>query len=387
MTTRTAATPVAKAARVSVNPKRPLSVVQDADPTAAVGKLQPFHLFHGDVQDVYGSWAPPNTIISDGAYGVRGFHGDTTDAKGLVEWYRPHISAWSEAGGPGTALWFWGTEVGWATVHPELDRQGWDYVQTIIWDKGLSHIAGNVNGQTIRQFPVVTEVCVLYQRRFEVVTEKGLLGVQDWLRYEWQRSGLPLYLSNEACGVRNAATRKYLTRDWLWYFPPGLAVERMAAYCEEHGFESGRPYFSLNGTAAVTATEWDAMRYSWSHRHGLTNVWSRPPLHDGERMKGSMRRSAPRVYKPTKASAVHLNQKPLEFMERLVYATTRPDDVVWEPFGGLASASVAAVALGRRAFVAERDPHFAQVAQERLEMAVNEAQVSEELEAVEAANQ
>lgn len=34
--------------------------------------------------------------------------------------------------------------------------------------------------------------------------------------HEWQRAGLPLYKANEACGVKNAATRKYLTQDWLW---------------------------------------------------------------------------------------------------------------------------------------------------------------------------
>ena len=39
------------------------------------------------------------------------------------------------------------------------------YVQSIVWDKGVAHIAGNVNSNTIRQFPVVvTEVCVFYRR-------------------------------------------------------------------------------------------------------------------------------------------------------------------------------------------------------------------------------
>ncbi len=32
----------------------------------------------------------------------------------------------------------------------------------IRWDKDLSHIAGNANSQTLRKFPVVTEVCVQY---------------------------------------------------------------------------------------------------------------------------------------------------------------------------------------------------------------------------------
>lgn len=330
-----------------------------------------YALHCGDVLDAYQKWPAPNCIISDGAYGVRGFHGDTTDESGLIDWYRPHIQQWTELSSPGTALWFWGTEIGWATVHPELKRQGWDYVQTVVWDKGVGHIAGNVNGKTIRQFPVVTEVCVLYQRRFEVEVDGELLNAQTWLRHEWRRSGLPMYLANTACGVKNAATRKYLTADWLWYWPPGQAVEAMAEYCNENGLESGRPYFSLDGEKSVDAEQWDRMRHRWNHVHGLTNVWNRPPLHDSERMKGSLRRSAPRVYRPTKASTTHLNQKPLELMERLVHATTRPGDVVWEPFGGLASGSVAAVATGRHAYAAEIDPFFAELANERLLVAAN----------------
>jgi hypothetical protein len=75
--------------------------------------------------------------------------------------------------------------------------------------------------------------------------------VQQWLRHEWQRSGLLLYQANEACGVKNAATRKYLTQDWLWYWPPGLMMERLAAYANDHGAESGWPYFSLDGEKPV----------------------------------------------------------------------------------------------------------------------------------------
>lgn len=344
--------------------------------------LVQYSLYEGDVQNAYSDWPSPSCIISDGAYGVRGFNGDTTDEEGLIDWYRPHIEKWSRYSHPGTALWFWGTEVGWASVHPELKRQGWDYIQTVIWDKGVGHIAGNVNGKTIRQFPVVTEVCVLYQRRFEVSVDDNVLDAQEWLRYEWRRSGLPMYLANDACGVKNAATRKYLTADWLWYWPPGHAVAAMASYCNENGLESGRPYFSLDGENSVTADEWDRSRHKWNHVHGLTNVWSRRPLHDSERMKGSMRRSAPRVYKPTKASTTHLNQKPLELMERLIYATTEPGDIVWEPFGGLGTGSVAAVAMGRKACLAEVDPYFACLAAERLLVAANTSNPDEEVDSL-----
>ena len=204
---------------------------------------QSAYLLHrGDALDAYRGWPRPVTIVSDGAYGVRGFHGDTIGTDRLAEWYAPHVEAWSRQAAPATTLWFWNTEVGWATVHPLLVRHGWDYVQAITWDKGIAHIAGNVNGKTIRRFPVVSEICVFYQRRFEATGPEGPMPVQKWMRHEWQRAGLPLNRANEACGVRNAATRKYLTQDWLWYWPPGEMLERLAAYANSHGRKSGWPY-------------------------------------------------------------------------------------------------------------------------------------------------
>lgn len=256
--------------------------------------------------------------------------------------------------------------MGWANVHPTLVENGWQYEQTIVWDKGISHIAGNVNGNTIRRFPVVTEVCVFYSRALTLPTEDGPMPAQQWMRHEWQRAGLPLYKSNEACGVKNAATRKYLTQDWLWYFPPPEMMERLVAYADKHGRPGGRPYYSLDGHTPVTAEQWATMRYRWNHRHALTNVWQLPALHGTERYKGNGVRSAPRVYNPSASSAAHLNQKPLEFMRRTIEASTDEGDVVWEPFGGLCSAAVAAVELGRRAYAAEHCAEFASMARERL---------------------
>jgi DNA modification methylase len=157
-------------------------------------------------------------------------------------------------------------------------------------------------------------------------------------------------------------------------------MERLAAYANEHGRASDWPYFSVNGRQVVTAKEWDSYRYQWNHRHGITNVWRRPPLHDDERLKGTLRRAAPRVYKPSSASAAHLNQKPLEFMETIISAVTQEGDAVWEPFGGLASASVAAVALGRRPYLAEIDTEFARLAESRLRNAAAVANPEAELE-------
>ena len=137
----------------------------------------------GDALDAYADWPTPSLIVSDGAYGVGGLPGDPRTADGLADWYEPHIEAWSKHARAASTLWFWNTELGWATVHPVLVRHGWEYVQTIVWDKGIAHIAGNVNGDTIRQFPVVTEVCVFYRRRLEFPTPDGVMSAKKWLRY------------------------------------------------------------------------------------------------------------------------------------------------------------------------------------------------------------
>jgi hypothetical protein len=331
-----------------------------------------FHLYRGNGLDAYGDWPTPATIISDGAYGVGGFPGDPRTPEGLGEWYRPHIEAWSRGASLATTLWLWNTEVGWANIHPVLVEHGWKYEFTNTWNKGVAHVAGNVNSRTIRRFPVVTEVCVFYTRepRFPEIPGSGqLLHAKQWLLKEWKRTGLPTKAANTACGVKDAATRKYFDQGWLWYWPPAEVMEKLVEYANEHGDPAGRPYYSLDGARPVTAKEWASFRSIWNYEHGVTNVWELPPLHGKERFKGSMKRAAPRVYKPTSMSSSHLNQKPLKFMKRSIAACTSPGDVVWEPFGGLCTASVAAIELGRDAYAAEIDEGFADIASERLEAA------------------
>src|SRR5690349_5740978 len=86
----------------------------------------------GDSLAHYDAWQRPMVIVSDGGYGVLGFEGDTSDHLGLAEWYEPHVARWSKAATPATTLWFWNSEIGWAAVHPILERYGWRYVATNI---------------------------------------------------------------------------------------------------------------------------------------------------------------------------------------------------------------------------------------------------------------
>ena len=142
-------------------------------------------------ENLYDAWPPPTCIIADGPYGVNGFPGDQYKAASLTDWYTPHIKAWSLRATLQATLWFWGTEVGWASVHAALVAHDWEYRSCHIWDKGMSHVAGNSNTQTLRKFPVVTEVCAQYVKVATFIIHGRKASMQEWLRHEWQRSGLP----------------------------------------------------------------------------------------------------------------------------------------------------------------------------------------------------
>lgn len=316
------------------------------------------HFYHDNALNLYDKWenlenSSPTAIISDGPYGVNGYPGDPKKPALLAEWYSPHVEAWTHAASEQTTLWFWGTEISWASVHPVLAEAEWVYEGLHIWDKGISHVAGNVNSKTIRRFPVVTEVCARYTRPMKW----NSMPIQQWLRAEWLRTGLALNKANEACGVKNAASRKYLTVDENWYFPPDDVFQNLSEYANTHGDPAGRPYFGADRPEKVHRTM-SMRRAKWFHQHGLTNVWSQPALRGRERLK-------------VKGKSVHSNQKPLNLIERIIRSSTEEGDVVWDPFAGLGTVTAASINLNRRSYASEIDEHVADTANIRLSSLVS----------------
>lgn len=318
-------------------------------------------LFCGDSINLYSLWPSPTVIVSDGPYGVSGFPGDLHNPKGLADWYLPHVLEWSKRATPLTTLWFWNTEVGWAIVHPILEAHGWDYVSCCVWDKGLSHVAGNVNTKTIRHLPVVTEVCVQYVKRPAFVDNGSTISMQEWLRKEWQRTGLPLSLTNEACGVKNAATRKYFTKCHLWYMPPAEAFEKIVNYANTHGKKDGVPYFSTDGKTSLSKQQWERLRAKFYCPFGVTNVWREPQLRNSERLKD-------------KNKAIHLNQKPKNLIKRIIEMSSDSGDVIWDPFAGLCSVASVCLENQRRCYCAEIQEEVFAIAKDRLLLEIQERQ-------------
>lgn len=309
----------------------------------------------GSSLDYYNQWESPVCIICDGPYGINGYEGDLNDTVSMKDFYEPHIKLWSQNCSSQTTLWFWNTEIGWATIHSILEKYGWIYKSCNIWDKGISHIAGNCNGKTMRKFPVVTEVCVQYIRKEVFELKNGQeQSLQEWLRSEWSRTGLSLAHANIACGVKNAASRKYLTKDNLWYAPPSEEFIKLVDYANTHGKKENRPYFSTNGQSPMTSGQWNRLRAKFNFEYGVTNVWNVPALKPSQRIKIDKK--------------FHPSEKPVLLMERIIKASSDEGDRIWEPFGGTGVGSWCAWHLGRKFSCAEINPDYFEFIKKRFEI-------------------
>jgi site-specific DNA-methyltransferase (adenine-specific) len=89
----------------------------------------------------------------------------------------------------------------------------------------------------------------------------------------------------------------------------------------------------------------------------------------GKQMKNVWRIMTPS--KDEKEFGKHPTQKPIALIERCLRASTKPDDIVFDPFSGSATTGVAALNLGRNFIGIERENSFVQLAVQRLWAADN----------------
>lgn len=86
----------------------------------------------------------------------------------------------------------------------------------------------------------------------------------------------------------------------------------------------------------------------------MRSDWTLPICSGGERIKGADGKKA------------HPTQKPESLLYRVLMATTKPGDVVLDPFSGTGTTAAMAKKLGRRFIGLERDETYAKVSRERL---------------------
>src|SRR5882757_10747123 len=82
--------------------------------------------------------------------------------------------------------------------------------------------------------------------------------------------------------------------------------------------------------------------------------WTLPLCTGEERLKG------------LDGKKLHPTQKPEALLARVILASSRPDDLVLDPFNGTGTTGAVATHLGRRYIGIERDPNYAKAAEQRI---------------------
>jgi modification methylase len=166
----------------------------------------------------------------------------------------------------------------------------------------------------------------------------------------------------------------------LWVIGSYHNIFRVGAILQDLGFwvlndivwRKTNPMPNFRGTRFTNAHEtliWCAKskdaRYTFNYdamkslNDGLQmrSDWSLPLCTGNERLKGA------------DGNKVHPTQKPESLLYRVLMASTKPGDVVLDPFFGTGTSGAVAKMLGRKYIGIERDPEYIAAARERIAQA------------------
>src|SRR4029078_8620304 len=123
----------------------------------------------------------------------------------------------------------------------------------------------------------------------------------------------------------------------------------------------GRRFTNAHETM-IWATREQGARYTFNYqalKDGSEDVqvrsdWTLPLCTGEERLKGR------------DGKKLHPTQKPEALLARVILASSRPDDLVLDPFNGTGTAGAVPPPLGRRYIGIERDPAYAKAAEKRI---------------------
>ena len=345
---------------------------------STIHPLRRGEIHHARAEQVYPTLdkGSVSLAIIDGPYNMRKAEWDKFPSwEAFQDYYRAHIAAFDRVMAPSATVYLWGSDESEGYLRLPMREAGWTYRGRIIWDKGGSK--EDIGKDGMRRWADWTEVCGMYVRNeWEIDTCAGQQiaeaagsddrnPVTEFFAEERQASGMS---RKELAQHFPSATGKITgcVANWeLGYnFPTWEVWQTAAAAMRAEGIPRHRPYLvhptiwnsDEDGEQYLRASydhlrasydhlraeydhlraeydhlraEYEAARYPFTHPMGVGNVWRHGQVSGMERLRSEA------------GDALHPCQKPLAFYERMIRASSRPGDLVLEPFGGTCRAAVA----------------------------------------------
>ncbi len=176
--------------------------------------------------------------------------------------------------------------------------------------------------------------------------------LRTYLASEWKRAGLKFEQANEACGTASMAGRHYFSRS-QWCLPTAEHYASLQCYINrtQPGEYLKRDYESLKA-------EFESLRRPFNS----TKELFRDDWH----------------YDSVPADDIkHPTEKPLQMLLDIVQVSSRPSDVVLDPFMGRCSTGAACAILGKRRFIGgDIQEHWCKASVARLKESRGEMRVA-----------
>ena len=209
---------------------------------------------------------------------------------------------------------------------PHLEKEGIRLRQQIVVDKGIQAVSGRAT-RKYKMFPNVTEsILFLYKDPKPFV--------RQLLRRRQQERGLTAKEINERLGVKSNG-------GGMWSIYTGDNV------CEQ--LPTPEYWDKLQAILEFTYP-YERLAITFNPQMGYTDVWNDINFY-------------------REKDRIHPTQKPLELIRRLVLASSRPGDLVLDPFMGSGSTAVVCKQSGRAFVGFEVDPEYHRKAQQRIRKA------------------
>ena len=208
-------------------------------------------------------------------------------------------------------------------IMPYIRDMGFELRQQIVINKGMKAVSGRAT-RKYKQFPNVTESIL-----FLIKDNKKF--IKPFLKERQAALGLSAKEINERIGVKSNGGGMwsiYTGKNVCEQFPTRELWDRLAEI-----LQFNIPYASIAQT--------------FNPQMGYTDVWDDIDFREDDR--------------------VHPTQKPVRLIERLVKASTNPNDIILDPFIGSGTTAVAALMEKRHFIGFETNKEYFDIAQDRID--------------------
>jgi site-specific DNA-methyltransferase (adenine-specific) len=303
------------------------------------------------------------------------------NASAFLDFIGERVQAWHRDLRPNGSLYCFASPKMAARVECKIGER-FNVLNSIVWDKGrMSRMAGKED-ERLRQYVQMSERIIFAEHYGADNMAKGEAGYQAkcdelrgfvfeplraYLDGERRRANVDKADCNVACGFSHSAggmaSRHYFSAS-QWCLPTAEHYAALRDLFNRNGGEYlRREYEYLRREYEDLRREYEELRREYEELRREYEALRRPFfLKQDEQHTDIWSFDAPPVAKDR-----HPCAKPLDLLEHIITASTRPGATVRDDFMGGGSTGVACIRTGRKFIGVEKDARYFEIARQRLE--------------------